>query len=80
MKVTKKGAQSTIKPYLFEEDEMVFLREDMAEQAMNAIMERYENVYCGIEDGAAGSKKLVVKSINKTRKTIFAEIYIRQQK
>lgn len=80
MKVTKKGAESTIKPYLFEEDGMVFLREDMAEQAMDAIMEKYENVYCGIEDGAAGSHKFIVKSINKSSRTTFAEIYIRQQK
>lgn len=79
MKVTKKGAESTIRPYLFEEDGMLFLHENMAEQAMNAIIEKYDNVYCGIEDGVAGGKKLVVKSINKTKKTTFAEIYIRQQ-
>lgn len=29
MRVTKKGAESTIKPYLFEEAGMVFLHEDM---------------------------------------------------
>lgn len=65
MRVTKKGAESTIKPYLFEEAGMVFLHEDMVEQAMDAVSEKYCNVYCGVEDGPVGSKKLVISSVNK---------------
>lgn len=41
MRVTKKGAESTIKPYLFEEAGMVFLGEDMVQQVMNAVSEKY---------------------------------------
>lgn len=77
MKVTKKGAESTIRPYLFEEDGMVFLHQDMVEQAMDDVTQKYCNVYCGVKEGQAGSKKLVVSSVNKSRMTKFIEVYIR---
>lgn len=77
MRVTKKGAESTIKPYLFEESGMIFLHEDMVEQAMDAVTEKYCNVYCGVEEGQAGSKKLVISSVNKSKMTKFVEVYIR---
>ncbi len=56
MRVTKKGAESTIKPYLLKEAGMIFLREDMVEQVMDDITQKYCNVYCGVEEGQAGSK------------------------
>ena len=77
MRVTKKGAESTIKPYLFEEAGMGFLREDMVQQVMNVVSEKYCNVYCGVENGPMGSKKLVVSSVNKSKMTKFVEVYIR---
>lgn len=67
MRVTKRGAESTIKPYLFEESGMVFLHEDMVVQARDAVAEKYCNVYCGVEEGQAGSKKLVISSVNKSK-------------
>lgn len=77
MRVTKKGAESTIKPYLFEEDGMIFLHKDMVDQAMDAITQTYCNVYCGVEEGQPGSKKLVISSVNRSKMTKFVEVYIR---
>lgn len=77
MRVTKKGAVNTIKPYLFKEAGMTFLHKDMVEQAMDDITQKYCNVYCGVEEGQAGSKKMVISSVNKSKITKFVEVYIR---
>lgn len=77
MRITKKGAESTIKPYLFEEAGMMFLHKELVEQAMDDVTRKYCNVYCGVEEGRAGSEKLVISSVNKTKMTKFVEVYIR---
>ena len=56
---------------------MIFLHEDMVEQAMDDVTQRYCNVYCGVEEGQAGSEKLVISSVNKSKMTKFIEVYIR---
>lgn len=77
MRITKKGAESMIKPYVFEEDGMIFLHESMVEQAIADVIDKYSNVYWGVEEGVLGSKKLVISSVNKSKMTKFVEIYIR---
>lgn len=41
---------------------------------MDAVSEKYCNVYCSVEEGTAGSKKLVVGSVNKSKMTKFIEV------
>ena len=77
MKASKVKVQRFLEPYLYHLDDMVFMHQDKADDAMNALMEVFENIYVSIEAGEAQNQKFVATSISRSSKTKYAEYYIR---